>query len=129
MQPVAGFRWTAPGGQLIGLTALSAMVGWDADGQPRIPTSWYVALTPVSLSPAEQRRLKGDFERAIRRRYLDRATILELRARTSNNEEKRIFLVLPNAGPRPPAWLIGLECNGACFREDPEPLMFAGSPS
>ena len=127
LQAMEGYRWTAPEGQPIGLSALSATGGPDADGLRRFPTSWYVELTPVNLTQAEQRRLRQDFRRAIQPRYLDRAAILELRARTSSGERKLIFLVLPDTRARTPEWLIGLECNGACFREDAEPLVFAGS--
>ena len=128
LQAAEGYRWTAPGGLPIGLSALSASGGPDADGPRRFPASWYVELTPVDLTQAEQRGLRQDFRRAITPRYLDRSAILELRARTSSGERKLIFLVLPDAKARTPAWLIGLECNGACFREDAEPLVFAGSP-
>ncbi len=128
LQAAEGYQWIARGGQPVGLSALSAVGGPDADGLRRFPTSWYVELTPMNLTLPEQRRLKQDFRQAIQPRYLDRAAILELRARTSNGEEKLIFLVLPDAGSRTPAWLIGLECNGACFRRDAQPLMFAGSP-
>lgn len=120
LQATEGYHWTAPGGQSIGLSALSATSSPDADGRRQFPASWYVELTPVDLTQAEQRRLKQDFRRAITRRYLDKAVILKLQARTSNGERKLIFLVLPDARPRP-AWLIGLECNGACFREDADP--------
>ena len=126
LQPVEGFRWMVPGGQPIGLTATSAG-GTDADGLRHFPASWYVELSPVNLPPSDQRRLKRDFRRAIRPGLLTKASVLELRAKTSNGEGKLIFLVLPETGQARPAWLIGLECNGTCFRQDAEPLIFAGS--
>ena len=127
LQAVEGFRWTMPGGQPIGLTATSTTGGLDADGLRRFPTSWYVELSPLDLSPVEQRRLKLNLRRAVRPRFLDKAAVLELRARTSNGEKKFVLFVIPDAKPEKPAWLIGLECNGTCFREDAEPLIFAGS--
>ena len=127
LEAVEGFRWTMPGGEPIGLTATLTTGGLDADGLRRFPTSWYVELSPVDLSPVDQRRLKLDLRRAVRPRLLDRAAVLELRARTSNGEAKSILLVIPGVKPEKSAWLIGLECNGTCFREDAEPLIFAGS--
>lgn len=127
LQAAAGFRWAAPGGMPIGLSATSAAGGPDAAGMRHFPTSWYTELSPVEASPVEQRRLKENLKRAIRPGVLDKAVVLKLRARTSNGEDKLIVLILPGTGPKP-AWLIGLECNGTCFREDRDPLVFAGSP-
>jgi len=127
--PVDNFHWADPNGHGMGLSATSASGTPDASGQRRLPFSWYTQLVPISLSTAEQQALRDDFKQAILPRFLTGTTILELKAMTSNDELKRIYLVVPDTKPGPPKWLLGLECNGACFREDHQPLMFFGEPN
>jgi hypothetical protein len=127
--PVENFHWADPRGMGILLSAGSAAVRPDSNGQIRIRPSWYTKLIPVALSPQDQQKLRKDFEQAIVPKYLTGTTILELNAVTSNAENKRIYLIVPDAGPKPPKWLMGLECDGACFHDDPQPMMFFGEPN
>lgn len=129
LNPVDGFHWRDPNGLGIGLSSSKQIGGPDAAGHAHFPFSWYVALQPVPLSAQDQQALRKAFERAILPRFLDGATILEMKALTSNAEEKRIFVVVPDTRPGAPKWLVGLECNGACFTDDPDPMIFAGEPN
>ena len=126
--PVENFHWADRLGHGIGLSSTSAAGSPDASGQRRFPFSWYSQLVPLVPSPAEQQALRTDLKQAIAPRYLT-GSILELKATTSNAEEKRIYLIVPDTKPGPPQWLVGLECNGACFRDDPQPLIFVGEPN
>jgi hypothetical protein len=85
-------------------------------------------LEAVALSPTEQVALQKDFGQAIVPSFLVGTTILELKAVTSNAQEKRVYLVVPDVKRGPPRRLLGLECNGACFTVDPQPMMFVGEP-
>jgi len=127
--PVENFHWADRLGHGIGLSSTSAAGSPDASGQRRFPFSWYSQLVPLVPSPAEQQALRTDLKQAIAPRYLTGSSILELKATTSNAEEKRIYLIVPDTKPGPPQWLVGLECNGACFRDDPQPLIFVGEPN
>jgi hypothetical protein len=125
---VEGFHWADPNGLGIGLSA-SKPSAPDAKGVRQFPLSWYTKLQPVTLSDADQTALRTDFQKILQPAYIDRAKILELQATTSNAEDKRIVLILPNDKPGLPEWMLGFECNGVCFRDDREPLMFAGQPN
>ena len=127
--PVENFHWADPNGHGIGLVASSAAGPAEAGGQRHFPLSWYTQLEPMPLSLADQEALRADFKQVIQPRFLTGTTFLELEAKTSNGEVKRIYLVVPNAKVTRPKWLLGFECNGACFREDHEPLMFIGEPN
>jgi hypothetical protein len=127
--PVENFHWADQAGHGIGLSSSSAAGSPDASGQRQFPFSWYTQLVPAALSPAEQQALRADFKQAITPRYLTGASILELKATTSNAEQKRIYLIVPDTKPGLPRWLVGLECNGACFRDDPQPMIFFGEPN
>jgi hypothetical protein len=129
LNPVEGFHWRDQNGLGIGLSSSKQVGGPDAAGQVHFPFSWYVKLQSVALSAEDQQALRKTFERAILPRFLTGATILEMEAVTSNADEKRIFLVVPDTGPSAPKWLVGFECNGACFKDDPEPMMFVGEPN
>lgn len=129
LRPVDGFHWMDQDGMGIGLSSSMQVGGPGGDGQAHFPFSWYAELNAVALSGDEQRALHNDFAKEIYPRYLDGATILELRAKTSNGENKRIFLIVPDTAPGFPKWLLGLECNGACFTEDRRPMMFQGAPN
>jgi hypothetical protein len=127
--PVENFHWADPRGFGMGLSATSAAGRPDANGQMQFPFSWYTQLVPVALSPKEQQALRTDFRQAITPRFLVGATILELKAVTSNAEQKRIYLIVPDTKPGPPKWLLGFECNGACYRDDRQPMTFFGEPN
>jgi hypothetical protein len=129
LSPVENFHWANQAGDGIGLSSSSAAGSPDASGQRQFPFSWYTQLVPAVLSPIEQQALRADFKQAIAPRYLTGASILELKATTSNAEQKRIYLIVPDTKPGLPRWLVGLECNGACFRDDPQPMMFFGEPN
>lgn len=129
LRPVDGYFWRNQKGTGVGLSSSMQVGGADASGQVRFAYSWYAELTAVVMSGDEQRALHKDFAKEIYPRYLNGATILELRAKTSNGEDKRIFLIVPDPASGPPKWLLGLECNGACFTEDRQPMMFQGAPS
>ena len=129
LRSVDGFHWVNQAGMGIGLSSSMQVCAPDAGGDVAFKYSWYTELTAVALSGDEQRALHKDFAKEIYPRFLDGATILELKARTSNGEDKRIFLIVPDTASGPPKWLLGLECNGACFTEDRQPMMFQGEPS
>lgn len=118
-------HWANQQGLGLDLSA-SKQVGPDAQGRVDFPFSWYRKLEPVILSEAEQRAMLADLNRLFVLDKLGDAVVLEVRAPTSNAEEKRIVLVIPRDGQAPPKWLFGIECNGTCFRDDPEPMAFAG---
>jgi hypothetical protein len=122
--PLEGFHWTSSDGIGIGLSASATRP--DAKGEVDFPFSWYTRLQPINLSKDEQRALRSEFKRAIKAKYLNHVGILELAATTSNAETKRIYLVVPAINTGPKSWIVGFECNGACFREDPDPMVFFG---
>ena len=128
LRAVDGYHWAAQQG--FGIDLSSSQPGPPAaDGSRRFPLSWYTKLQPVDLSASDQERLRSDFLKGFRDEVLKDVQILELRATTSNAEEKRIFLVLPKGKLDRPPWLLGLECNGSCFHDDPEPMLFSGEPN
>jgi len=129
LRSVDGFHWMNDDGMGMGLSATSTAGGPDAKGQMHFPFSWYAQLDPIPLTAAQQQVMRKEFEQAVLPRFLTGATILELKAMTSNAEEKRIYLIVPDTKPGLPKWLVGLECNGACFREDPQPMRFLGEPN
>ena len=128
LAPVKGFHWTNAVGVSIGLS--SSRSGPPApDGSRQFPLSWYTKLQPVDLSTGDQDRLRSDFRKGFRDEVLKDVQILELRAMTSNAEEKWIFLVLPKGKLEHSPLLLGLECNASCFHDDPEPMLFSGGPN
>ncbi len=136
LRAVDGFHWADPSGHGIGLSATSVAGGPDASGRRNLRFSWYTRLVPIALSPAEQQTLRADLKQKAptRPRFLDDAaiddaTMLEMQATTSNAEEKRILLIVPDTRPGPPEWLAGFECNSVCFQQDTQPLAFAGRPN
>ena len=128
LRAVDGFHWASPQGFGINLSA-SKPGPPDAKGNLTLPFSWYTRLQPVELSSKDQATMATDFKRVVRPEYVDGAKILELRATTSNAEEKLIVLVVPDDKPGLPKWLLGFECNGSCFHDDPQPMLFAGEPN
>jgi hypothetical protein len=126
LRAAAGSHWANQQGLGLDLSA-SKQMGPDAQGRVDFPFSWYRKLETVSLSEAEQRAMLKDLNRLFVLDKLGAATVLEVTATTSNGEEKRVVLVVPRDGEASPKWLFGVECNGACFREDPQPMAFAGS--
>ncbi len=101
----------------------------DTKAGVSFPFSWYTKLAPLPLSALQQDALRADFKDAIRPPFLKGSTILEVEVTTSNGENKNIVLIVPDAQSARPKWLLGLECNGTCFREDTEPMMFIGEPN
>jgi hypothetical protein len=136
LRSVDGFHWANRRGYGTVLSSTSTAVTTDANGLKHFKFSWYTKLTPVTLSAPEIGALRTSLKNAIETlpRFLDEAAIdtaayLELKALTSNGEDKRILLVVPDTKPGFPVWLAGFECNGVCFRDDPEPMGFAGRPN
>ncbi len=130
LAPVDGFHWADPVNHFgMRLSAGSADVHPDAKGRVNFSLSWYTKLVSVPLSSAEQRTAGADFQKITSGHFPDNIIVLELRATTSNAEEKRIYLIVPDEKPGLPEWLVGFECNGACFRDDDQPMMFVGHPN
>jgi hypothetical protein len=128
LRAVDGFHWASPQG--FGLDMSSSKSGPpDADGNRQLYLSWYTRLQPVEPSASDQAIMAGDFKKVIKPEFIDGAKFFELRATTSNADEKRIVLVVPDDKPGLPKWLLGFECNGSCFHDDPEPMMFWGEPN
>jgi hypothetical protein len=126
--PVDGFRWINPKGLGMALSATSAAGGPDAKGKMHFPYSWYTRLEAVDMPAEDQNALKSDLKRYVRANLLEGASVLELRATTSNAEEKRIVLLVWDGGREPLKGPLVLECNGVCFRDDAEPLILMGQP-
>jgi len=136
LHAVDGFHWADPRGYGIGLSSASAAGSPDANGNRSFRFSWYTQLMPIKLAVVEQQALRADLKQAgpalprfLNDSVIDEATILELKAITSNGEGKRILLIVPDARPGLPKWLAGFECNGSCFREDTQPMAFSGRPN
>lgn len=90
---------------------------------------WYASLRATPLSSADQDKLRADFDGQISARFLTGSTILSMLASTSSGVQERIYLIVPDTRPGPPAWLVGLQCKGACFSEDADPVQFLGEPA
>jgi hypothetical protein len=133
--PADGFHWYVGQGIGITLSSTSAAGNADAYGRRNFPFSWYTRLVPVSLTSADEKSLRASLRREIsgpplflNQAAINKASLLEMSAKTSNAEEKRILIVVPGTEPGLPEWFVGFECNGACFRQDTHPLKFVDRP-
>jgi hypothetical protein len=117
LEPPAGTHWV--NGSID--VALSAMDDRKlTKDHPSLPASpdWYVALTPRTVSPANDAALRHVLAPAIRPLFLEHARLLELDALTSAGELKQEFLLLPADPVATHDIKILIECHEFCQGDD-----------
>lgn len=125
--PPDGVLWSDNAGHGMGLVASKPL---RSAGGTTFPFSWYTGFAPLPLTAAQEASFVAGVNAHLHPHLPAGARIRAISATTSNQDAKRIMLVLPpEAEAAKQHWSLVFECNGECFSEDPEPMVLIGKPA